>query len=434
MKKMTTLSLSLILSCSIYAQIPSFLEYELQDILDMHYNQNFPYGYSASVYIDGLGYWEGTAGYSHDDVQVSSDMLLGIGSNTKLFTAVLCMKFQENGLLSLDDSIHSYLPSFLNIDSSSTIRQLLQHHAGIDDYVNYTMPDLVMENANHTWTTEEILSYVGEPVGEPGQQVVYSSTGYVLAAIILEEISNTNWHTLVRDSILNPLNLENTYAEGFESFSENLAQPWYDGINVNDTSRVGIGTLSWAAGCMVSTPISMAKWYNKLFNTSFLSEESLNEMSTFINWVNFPYKMGVGIYEIKHGTNTYWGHGGQTIGFNSISYYNPSNKSTICVLVNDTNKNPSNIARDLGARIANVNLSLAYTNSDKNLKLYPNPTSGIVKIDAKQLVQVELYNAQGVLLKTCIQEELNLSSQQSGIYYIRVSTQDYVTTKKVVLN
>lgn len=432
-KNLAIFIVSIFLSLSVSAQLPASLESDLQDILDSYYSDSYPYGFSASVYVEDMGYWEGTAGYSHDGVEMSSDMVLGIGSNTKLFTAVLCMKFQENDLLSLSDSIYQYLPQYTNVDTNITIKQLLQHNAGLDDYVNYTMPDLVMEDATHVWTTDEILSYVGDPVGEPGQKVKYSSTGYILAAMILEEISGIEWHTLVRDSILTPLGLETVYSEGFEEFPDLLAHPWHEGGDIIDTSRVGVGTLSWSAGCIVSTPHDMAKWYNQLFNTNFLSEQSIDEMSSFIYWAGYPYTMGIGIYKITHGTNIYWGHSGQTIGYNSLTYYNPENKSTISVIINDTYKNPTNITKDLGALIA-LYTNIPTIKDSKSIQVYPNPTNGILKINATQLVNLEIYNTSGVLIKRCNENEVDLSQQPKGIYYIKVITRDGISTKKILLN
>ena len=393
------------------------------------------------MHIDGIGYWEGTVGYSHSGQEMTSDMLLGIGSNTKLFTAVLCMKFKEAGLLSLNDSLYMYLPQYENIDTNITIKQLLQHNAGLDDYVNYTMPDLVIDEPNHVWVPEEMLAYVGEPIYEPGQQVKYSSTGYVLAAMILEEISGTQWHTLVRDSILIPLELGNTYMEAFEELGGNLAHPWYLGEDLIDLPRTAIGTLSWSAGCIVSTPKDMSKWYDKLFNGNFLSTESINEMTDFINWLGYPYNMGIGIYEITEYPHTYWGHSGQTIGFNSLTYYHPENKSTISVIINDTYKSPNSINKALGARI-DVVLSAETTlsNIDKNVQLFPNPVqdhTNIINFDDETIENITILSMKSSIIDKIEnindnKYNLNCSHYPKGIYLLQIKTKSHDYIKKMV--
>ena len=87
-------------------------------------------GVAASVYAPGMGTWQGVNGLSAAGVPITPDMEFGIGSNTKLFIAVLMVKLQEQGVLSLDDQLDDWLPSFSYVDSSATLRQLLNHQTG----------------------------------------------------------------------------------------------------------------------------------------------------------------------------------------------------------------------------------------------------------------------------------------------------------------
>ena len=102
-------------------------------------------GISAGVYIPNMGKWQGVRGISHPGVPITSDMEFAIASNTKLFTAVLLLKLAENNKLRLDDSLHAFLPSYTNIDSNITIRQLLNHTSGLDDVTSVPgYPDSIL--------------------------------------------------------------------------------------------------------------------------------------------------------------------------------------------------------------------------------------------------------------------------------------------------
>ena len=79
------------------------------------------------------GSLQGVSGISQSGTPIGPDMQFGIASNTKLFTGVLMLKLAENNLISLEDSLHEYLPAYNNIDSNITIRQLLNHTSGLDD-------------------------------------------------------------------------------------------------------------------------------------------------------------------------------------------------------------------------------------------------------------------------------------------------------------
>ena len=73
------------------------------------------------------------------------------------------------------------------------------------------------------------------------------------------------------------------------------------------------------------------------------------------------------------------------------------------------------------------------------IKLFPNPTSGIVNITAKESLDlVEVYNLSGQLVwKKAMQSEsetLDLSSLTSGIYTVRIHSGDKVEIKKMIFN
>lgn len=86
-------------------------------------------GVSAAVIVPGQETWAGASGISHPGENIRPEMLFGIGSVTKTYIAALTLKLAEEGLLTLDDSLHQWLPGFQNIDSTITIRQLLNHTA-----------------------------------------------------------------------------------------------------------------------------------------------------------------------------------------------------------------------------------------------------------------------------------------------------------------
>ena len=116
----TLLSLTFIVNAQTFDPV---LAGELQNKIDSLRIANNLKGISASVIYPSRGTWKGVTGISHTGMPITSDMLFGIASNTKLFTSVLLLKLAENNIIQLDDSLHQYLPTFNNIDSNITIRQ-----------------------------------------------------------------------------------------------------------------------------------------------------------------------------------------------------------------------------------------------------------------------------------------------------------------------
>ena len=115
--------------CSCGSDLP--IENKIQKVLDKGISKYNVKGASVAVIFPDEKKWIGVSGISHDTVQIKPDMLFAIGSITKNFVATLTLKLAEEGVLSLDDPLSKWLPAYLHIHSSTTVRQLLNHTSGI---------------------------------------------------------------------------------------------------------------------------------------------------------------------------------------------------------------------------------------------------------------------------------------------------------------
>jgi D-alanyl-D-alanine carboxypeptidase len=107
---------------------------ELQEALDNTLASQDGIGASAAVKMPGQEIWRGTSGISHGSVPIEKDMIFCIGSVTKNYIATLVLQLAEEGVLTVDDSLHQWLPTFVNLDSAITITQLLNHTSGVYFY------------------------------------------------------------------------------------------------------------------------------------------------------------------------------------------------------------------------------------------------------------------------------------------------------------
>ncbi len=218
-------------------------------------------GVSAAVIMPSHGTWTGVSGVSHDTVEITSDMLFGIASITKNYTAPLILKLAEEGRLTLEDSLHEWLPSYENIDSTITIRQLLNMTSGIYDYINdnSSFNYIIRSDLTRLWTPEEILTLlVGAPNFPPGTAFRYSSTNYILLGMIINEVTGSMISVEFRNRFLDPLDLNRTYLAGEETLIGETAHPWFEsnGGTLQDWSfYYDTATFStwWTAGAMYST-------------------------------------------------------------------------------------------------------------------------------------------------------------------------------------
>ncbi|MFH2143054.1 MAG: T9SS type A sorting domain-containing protein, partial [Bacteroidota bacterium] len=69
-----------------------------------------------------------------------------------------------------------------------------------------------------------------------------------------------------------------------------------------------------------------------------------------------------------------------------------------------------------------------------DVKIYPNPTTGKISVQAEGIEQIEVMNIEGRQIYNGKENEIDLSSQPKGIYIIKVQTSKGVSVEKIILN
>jgi len=69
---------------------------------------------------------------------------------------------------------------------------------------------------------------------------------------------------------------------------------------------------------------------------------------------------------------------------------------------------------------------------DKQYQVYPNPSTGIIKISGDQITGIQVLNHAGALIGQAPSQTIDLTDQPDGIYYLKITTDKGVVTKKVV--
>lgn len=426
-KKIILLATTL-LGLATFAQAQSFdpqLAGKLQQKIDSLRTAGNLRGISACVLYPGIGTWKGVSGLSHAGSPITSDMEFGIASNTKLFTGVLLLKLQENNLIDLDDSLHTYLPPFNNINPNITIRQLLNHTSGLADVTSVPgYPDSILSNPNRIFTAAELMTWAGPPLFAPGTSWNYCNTNYLLAGMIAESATGQSYGKLLRDSLLTPLQLDSTFLDVYDSVLYTVAHPWQAGVDNFFVPRKALNSAAWAAGAMYSTAGEMAQWYQALMSGQVLQADALAEMTTFVGSGNY----GLGISRANVLGRTVWQHGG-TIwgGYNSFMLYDTGSGAVICVLINQLPGQALQVAVQLLSVLLNNPVS-----STEDLpaaaasRLYPNPAGDVVTVEVpgRQLLRIQVFGADGQLLLASVEARFSVAALPPGVYFLQVQTTD----------
>jgi D-alanyl-D-alanine carboxypeptidase len=175
-------------------------------------------GISAAMIMPDDTTWRGQSGLADIAARrpVEERTTFAIGSITKTFVAAAIVQLADERRLALEDPISRWLPGWPN-GSDITVRMLLDHTSGIYNYFeNPSYVSLVFGRPTHRWTTNEILSLVGEPRFAPGTDYGYSNTNYVLLGRIIRRVTGRSPAAEVRARFLGPLRLADEVYQGQE--------------------------------------------------------------------------------------------------------------------------------------------------------------------------------------------------------------------------
>lgn len=138
------------------------------------------------------------------------DTQFRLGSMNKMFTAVAILQLVEQGRLSLDGTVGTYIANYPNQDVAKkvSVRHLLTHTGGTGDIFG---PEFNAHRLSLK-THDDYVRLFGEraPQFEPGSAERYSNYGYVLLGAIIERVTDLPYYDYVRDRIFKPAGMTST--------------------------------------------------------------------------------------------------------------------------------------------------------------------------------------------------------------------------------
>ncbi len=310
---------------------------------------------SVAIVVDGRLAYAQAYGQAQLDPPVAAraDMRFSIGSISKQFAAAAILLLQQEGKLSLDDRVARFIPDVTRA-GEVTIRQLLSHTSGFQDYWPQDYVPLFMLDSI---SAAGILDrWARKPLDfDPGTRWQYSNTNYVIAGLIVEKVTGMPFFEFLRSRILGPLGMQSVVNvdRGRLPQSDPTGYTRYGLGPVRPAPKEGNGWL-FAAGELAMTPADLAKWDIAMINQSFLSPAAYRAMETEVllsNGTGTGYGLGVDVG--MNGTHRLVSHGGEVSGFTASNMVFPDDRAAVIVL---TNQDAVSAASMIARRIAAVAL------------------------------------------------------------------------------
>lgn len=263
-----------------------------------------------------------------------------VASVTKLVTAAVVLQLAAEGRLRLDAPVAELLGPVVRDSHAMTVRQLLDHTAGVPDYL--AAPDFpwqvsaaaVMAHLHDRIAPETRIAAadVLPRLGVPGAEYRYSSTHYLLLGLIIERTTGTTYEQAVRDRVIEPLGLTRTgfpdevgrvpFPElGASLPADRPGQPFADGEHLLD---LGVRRLLPAAdGGLVSNGPDMLRLLDAMVAGQLAGGGSalgaMSAGSVAVPDEDHRYGLGVMLVPTTCG-GTGYGHDGEDLGTYSMAF------------------------------------------------------------------------------------------------------------------
>ena len=259
------------------------------------------------VYVDEAGkppvFYTGGWKDRENRNPADSNSLFKIASISKLYTAVAVTKLAKEKRLLLDAPLTDYLPELKGriVNSEKiTLKMMVQHRSGIP---NFTDNPAYWQNEMES--DHEALNFALDlpPSFEPDEGYQYSNTNYLLLRNIMDKVLGYSHHQYIKNKILIPLELNNTYFSLNEVNLNNVMSGYYVGYEEDFKARE-YGMLASAEDVRI---------FLRALNDGSVFEDGEEEI--------YPY-----VYE----------HGGLVVGYQSLAKYNKELDAVVVQFINTT--------------------------------------------------------------------------------------------------
>jgi len=293
------------------------------------------------------------------DVPITPTSVFYLGSVSKQFVAATIVLLEQEGKLSLDDDIRKYVSELPDYGVPITVRHLVHHTSGIRDYLELmSLAGLPLGTFHDNDGIVELLARQKATNFTPGERHLYSNSGYLLLAVIVEKASGKSLREYAQEKIFDPLGMKNThFHDDYMHLIPNRASGYFPGPN--GTYRNFLSTFDRVgSGGVFSSIEDLYLWDQNFYSGKVGGEKflaRLHQRGKLNNGDELDYAFGLSIGE-RRGLRVVE-HGGALGGYRANVVRFPDEGLSVVVLANVSVAQPGALAM----QIADLYLADRYT-------------------------------------------------------------------------
>ncbi|NJB70125.1 CubicO group peptidase (beta-lactamase class C family) [Saonia flava] len=341
----TILAVFALISIAVNGQISKRIDSLALEYVYKGFNGNILYSKNDSILFTG--------NYGYIDLvtkkPLNDNSLFELASVSKQFTALAIVQLAEKGLLQYETKVYELIERFPY--KNITIEHLLRHQSGLPDYQKL-LYDKKIWNRKKMATNRDVVKLLTQLkpdlVFDPGSKYDYDNTGYVLLAIIIEQVSGQSYSKYIKEHIFIPSEMVNSktysFTESPEDF-QNVAKGHTYNKRTKKYQKVEKDKnhkhIHWMNGIVgdrgiYASIIDLEKWKQALKNNVLITKDGWKKM-TSIDSVSTKYGYGFAIYNTKSKGKWIY-HNGSWSGYKTSAIYLPDSNEYLVILSNNRYK------------------------------------------------------------------------------------------------
>jgi D-alanyl-D-alanine carboxypeptidase len=304
-----------------------------------------PPGVAALIVRDGRRqFFSRGAGDLEPRVAPKLNRPFRIASVSKAFNGAVALSLVDRGKLRLGDTIGRLLPNLLPKARRVTLAQLLNHTAGLPDYIrDRQFLDKLVEKPSRYMSPRRLLSFVrDEPLEfRPGSRYGYSDSDNIVIGLMAEKVTGLPYERLLRREIGRRVNI----TPALMPRSLFLSTPFLHGYEVKagerpeDVSKFINPALAWASGGIVSNLPVLSRFFRAYVGGRLFGVRERRAQFRWVKGSSSPPGPGVNaagmaLFRYRTRCGTVFGHTGSFPGYRIFAASTADGRNSIAYVVN----------------------------------------------------------------------------------------------------
>lgn len=295
-----------------------------------------------------------------NNIPLNSNTSFCLGSISKQFTAFGIMLLKDQNKVTYSTTVGQIFPELPKYMHPITLKNLMQHTSGLKR-THYGDQDGLKNEEIY----QNFLKTEGESLlFEPGTDLRYSNSGYMLLAMIVERVSGQSFESFLYENVWKPLGMTNTFVMSEEDSNRPNKAIGFDGFGNKDDFNV----LTYGSNGIYSSTEDLFRWMQS-FNTDLLMSHddkseawkpALTNTGELLheNFGSYPWNYGFGLFICNEDLEGVIGHSGAFGGFLNMVMHDFEHDRDVVLLTNNGRMLP---IAEMGVAIQNILRDKPYT-------------------------------------------------------------------------